>query len=331
MVVCSRLSLLFSDGKQLMKVFNLLQEVDVVLPSASSTLKEDARKMKLIFFVILVLPLPFHLYSLMYNSDGSLMSILNYVVVRFNNTGFGLTECQFLCLCNLVYTRFKVINKSLRSLTLMTKGDDILLNSNAGVNCNRISNVIDELHLTGASNYPPGYNSVRNCSSSNIAAEDIQKLKLAHVRLTKALTNLNLYYSPNLLSSTFAYIFFVLFCLYYSVYSNYQLSASDINNLQLFNSTLWMVLVLMKFFLACFVANYVTDEGNTTKILISRFIHRGLPTATKQELINFFEYAIEREEKLTICGIFILDHSLLAKAVVTGITFLILLIQFRSI
>nr|QFU27933.1 gustatory receptor 28a [Apolygus lucorum] len=161
-------------------------------------------------------------------------------------------------------------------------------------------------------------------------SSDLHHIELAHdcyLKLVDSWILLNKIYAVQVLFSTGG-------CFLKALFNVYFLSSSSIDDwpvLQndLINSVVWMVFYFSRFAMLALVATSASHEFAKTKAITALMSHWYDDSTIREELDIFWTNTSCRKLKFSTCGLFTLDSGLIIKACVTGITYLVLLVQFK--
>uniref|UniRef100_A0A146M7B9 Uncharacterized protein n=1 Tax=Lygus hesperus TaxID=30085 RepID=A0A146M7B9_LYGHE len=123
-------------------------------------------------------------------------------------------------------------------------------------------------------------------------------------------------------------------CFLKALFNVYSLSSNSFEELssiqkEIFNSAIWMAFYFSRFAMLAVVATSTSDEFDKTKAITALMSHWYDGSSVKEELDIFWMNTACRKLTFSTCGLFTLDSGLIIKACVTGITYLVLLVQFK--
>ncbi|BES96480.1 Gustatory Receptor [Nesidiocoris tenuis] len=149
------------------------------------------------------------------------------------------------------------------------------------------------------------------------------------LKLWDSWTLLNQMYAIQVLFSTCGCFLKALFNVYLMLMGGTADAEGRLDGPVVINYILWMTFYFARFVIMAIVASSATNEANRTKSIIAFVTISQDEPAVKEELDLFFLNAKCRHLEFSVCGLYILNSELIMKACGTGITYLVLLVQFK--
>ncbi|XP_074038549.1 uncharacterized protein [Leptinotarsa decemlineata] len=244
--------------------------------------------------ILLVVSWPYQIYSILIVTTDNWMAFLMFYLNLYNNFSVIACEFQFVSLCWMIQTRFRAMNRGIEEL----------------------------------------YSKVLT-ADEELMKHKLIRLKKCYKLLIQSCSQLNKLYGFKLLIILSGLSLNVLFGLYFSIFGGFaknstktSLNFQRISNVA--NEIIWSFYYMVRFVFICVVADLLINAGYQSRKTISNIFCNSLDENVKQELWIFLTLISTNKIRLSACGFFTINKTLVTSAVSMGTTYLVILAQFQK-